>query len=153
MPLHLPAPCELLKSSCCFKRRSRHVERVERSIWVEPRSQKTVANWLSFRIAVDVDRMPCSPLEVNRYFGGKCRLHLHGRIISDVRNEHEAGEKLILMLVPSSYNSFDFQRTTRRCIPEDNPLQILLRLADGDNHHHQLHLVVCSDNKSYNCSF
>jgi hypothetical protein len=33
----------------------------------------------------------CSSLKVNRCFGGTCRLHLQGRRISQVRNQHEAG--------------------------------------------------------------
>jgi hypothetical protein len=32
------------------------------------------------------DITPCSPLKVNRLFGGTYRLHLHGRKISRVRN-------------------------------------------------------------------
>jgi hypothetical protein len=32
---------------------------------------------------------PCSPLEVNRYFRGTCRLHLQGRGVSQVRNQRE----------------------------------------------------------------
>jgi hypothetical protein len=39
------------------------------------------------------DITPCSPLEVNRRFGGKCRLYLQGRRISEVRNQREAGGK------------------------------------------------------------
>jgi hypothetical protein len=35
----------------------------------------------------------CSPLKVNRRFGGTCRLHLQSRRISQARIEHEAGSK------------------------------------------------------------
>jgi hypothetical protein len=36
---------------------------------------------------------PRSPLNVNRRFGGTCRLHLQGRRISQARNQCEAGGK------------------------------------------------------------
>jgi hypothetical protein len=36
------------------------------------------------------DITPCSPLRVSRRFRGICHLRLHGRIISQVRNQHEA---------------------------------------------------------------
>jgi hypothetical protein len=36
---------------------------------------------------------PCSPLKVNRRFGGTCRLHLHGPKISQARNKCEEGRK------------------------------------------------------------
>jgi hypothetical protein len=35
------------------------------------------------------DIAPCSPLKVNRRFGGTCRLHLQGRRISRARNQRE----------------------------------------------------------------
>jgi hypothetical protein len=40
--------------------------------------------------AVFWDITPCSPLKVNRRFGGTYRLHLHGRRISRVRNQRES---------------------------------------------------------------
>jgi hypothetical protein len=36
------------------------------------------------------DITPCSPLKVNRRFGGTCRLHLQGRRISKERNRRES---------------------------------------------------------------
>jgi hypothetical protein len=33
------------------------------------------------------DTTPCSPMKVNRRFGGTCRLHLQGRIVSQTRNQ------------------------------------------------------------------
>jgi hypothetical protein len=36
-------------------------------------------------VSVFWDITPCSPLEVNRRFRGTCRLHLHGRRISQAR--------------------------------------------------------------------
>jgi hypothetical protein len=36
------------------------------------------------------DITPCSPLKVNRRFGGTCRLHLHGLRISQAINQHKA---------------------------------------------------------------
>jgi hypothetical protein len=35
------------------------------------------------------DITQCSPLKVNRRFGGTCRLHFQGRRISQARNQHE----------------------------------------------------------------
>jgi hypothetical protein len=35
----------------------------------------------------------CSPLKVNRRFGGTCRLHLHGRRKKQKRNQHEISSK------------------------------------------------------------
>jgi hypothetical protein len=40
------------------------------------------------------DITPCSPLKVNRRFGGTCRLHLQGRIISRARYQHESRANL-----------------------------------------------------------
>jgi hypothetical protein len=36
--------------------------------------------------SISWDTKPCSPLKVNRSFGGICRLQLHGRRISQERN-------------------------------------------------------------------
>jgi hypothetical protein len=90
---------------------------------------------LSRRSSIFWDITLCRPLEVNRRFGGTCRLHLPGRKISQARNQHEAGSKQIhatcLMLVScfaytlalnmewtySSETSVGLQRTTRRYIP------------------------------------
>jgi hypothetical protein len=36
------------------------------------------------------DKPPCNPLKINRRFGGTCCLNLHGRKISQERNQHEA---------------------------------------------------------------
>jgi hypothetical protein len=76
---------------------------------------------------------PCSPLKVNRYFGGTCCLHLQGRKIGQARNQREPESKQSFTLVSclaysstlkmeatcSSETSADFQRTTRRYISED----------------------------------
>jgi hypothetical protein len=61
------------------------------------------------------DKTPCSPLKVKRRFGGKCRLHLQGRRISQPRRQYEAGTK-------------HFQRTTRNYIPEDRTLKFICGL-------------------------
>jgi hypothetical protein len=53
--------------------------------------------------------MSCSPLKVNRRFGGTCRLHLQGRRISRARNQCKSRWQAEL-----SERSVDFQRTTRR---------------------------------------
>jgi hypothetical protein len=44
----------------------------------------------------------CSPLKVNRRFGGICRLHLQGRRISHARKRYEAGSKQSNRLVEIS---------------------------------------------------
>jgi hypothetical protein len=62
------------------------------------------------------DITPCSSFKFNRRFGGTYRLHLQGRRISRARNQHEGDRKQSLMPV-------DFQRTTRRYIPEDSTFQ------------------------------
>jgi hypothetical protein len=86
------------------------------------------------------DIRPCSPLKVNRYFGGTCRFHLQSRRISQERNGREAGSKqryftllscltyssiLKMKATCSSETSVDIQRTTRRYIPEDRTLHYL----------------------------
>jgi hypothetical protein len=87
------------------------------------------------------DITPCSPLKVNRHFGGTCRLHLQGRKISRTRKQRESKRKTVLLancfharvlvrliLQPwrwrryVSVTSVDFQRTTQCYIPEDSSL-------------------------------
>jgi hypothetical protein len=60
------------------------------------------------------DITPCSPLKVNRHFGGTYRLLLQGRRISRARNQRESRWQ--------AETSVDTQRTTRRYIPEDSTL-------------------------------
>jgi hypothetical protein len=40
-----------------------------------------------------LDITPCSPLKVYRRFGGKYRLHIHGRRINQATRQHEACSK------------------------------------------------------------
>jgi hypothetical protein len=47
-----------------------------------------------FKSSVFWDTTLCSPLEVNRRFGGTCRPHLQGRRIRKARNQHEAVRKV-----------------------------------------------------------
>jgi hypothetical protein len=74
------------------------------------------------------DITPCNPLKSNKYFGDRCRLHLQGRRIS----QEETSMKLVasrpcliyfsilkLYATCSSETSVNFQRNTRRYIPED----------------------------------
>jgi hypothetical protein len=73
------------------------------------------------------DITPCSPLSVNRRFGGSYRLHLQGRKISQARNRCQAGSKENSGLLKTEATCFsemsvDFKRTTRRYIPEDRNL-------------------------------
>jgi hypothetical protein len=58
---------------------------------------------------------------VNRRFGGKYRLHLQGRRISQARNHCEGGSKrnLKMEVTFSSETSVDFERTTQRYILEN----------------------------------
>jgi hypothetical protein len=65
------------------------------------------------------DIMSCIPLKVNRRFGGTYRLIIQDRRISQARNQCEAGRKKSSY---SSETSVDFQRTTRRYIPEGRTL-------------------------------
>jgi hypothetical protein len=39
------------------------------------------------------DITPCSPLQVNRLFGGTSLLHLQGQRVSEARNQLESGSK------------------------------------------------------------
>jgi hypothetical protein len=59
------------------------------------------------------DITSCIPLKVNRRFEGICRLYLQGRRISQARNQGEVRWKA---------EPVNFQRTTRRYIPEDRTL-------------------------------
>jgi hypothetical protein len=83
------------------------------------------------------DIMPCSPLKVNRRFGGNCRLHLECRRISQGRKQRSAYDQVFIQVsclaylstlkmeaVYSSETFFDIQQTTRRYIPEDRTLKI-----------------------------
>jgi hypothetical protein len=76
------------------------------------------------------DITQCSPLKVNRHFGGICSFHLQGRRVYQARNQRKAGRKqslaysstLNMEATCSSKTSADFQRTTRRYFPEDRTL-------------------------------
>jgi hypothetical protein len=77
------------------------------------------------------DIMPCSPLKVNRRFGGKFRLHLQGRRASKARDQHGPGSfawcilhvalllRLILKMEATctSETLVDFKRNTLSYIP------------------------------------
>jgi hypothetical protein len=52
-------------------------------------------------------------LKASHRFGGTCRLHLQGRIVSRTANHRKRMWQA---------ESVDFQRTTRRYIPEDKSL-------------------------------
>jgi hypothetical protein len=80
------------------------------------------------------DITPCSPLKVNRRFGGTYCLHLQGRRISRARRLCLSpaytlvscaaySTTLKMDAICSSETSVDFQRTTRCYIPEDSTLQ------------------------------
>jgi hypothetical protein len=75
-----------------------------------PKSNRNFRELVGFKVMTGVvvrnsvfgDITRYSPLEVNGHFRGMYRLHLRGWRVSQVRNQHEAGSKLI---------SCDFQRT------------------------------------------
>jgi hypothetical protein len=82
-------------------------------------------------------RTPCSPLKVNRRFGGTCRFYLKGLRTSQAETSVEQVaitarltlvsclaifSTLQMEMICISETSVNFQRTTRRCIPEDRSL-------------------------------
>jgi hypothetical protein len=52
---------------------------------------RSVLTAVAMKSSVVWDITLCSPVEVNRRFGGTSRLHLQNR--SNARNQHEAGSK------------------------------------------------------------
>jgi hypothetical protein len=72
------------------------------------------------------DITPCSPLKVNRRFGGTHRLHLQYRRIKETKpclppaftHVFCLSYSSTLKAICSSETSADFQRTTRRYMPE-----------------------------------
>jgi hypothetical protein len=73
------------------------------------------------------DIMPCSPVKVNRRFGGFYCFYLHDRRVNQIRDQHGAGSKQRLAYssvfkmkpVCSTETSVDIHRNTRRYISED----------------------------------
>jgi hypothetical protein len=67
------------------------------------------------------DITPCSPLNVNRCFGGTYDLHLQGLTISPARYQRESRQQaeptLKMETIYSSKTSVDFQWTIQRYIP------------------------------------
>jgi hypothetical protein len=92
------------------------------------------------------DITPCSPLRINQRFGGKYRLHLQGRKISQARNQHESrcqachllacwfaepiSSTLNMEAICSSETLVETQRTTWRHIPDDDTLHYILNLTN-----------------------
>jgi hypothetical protein len=73
------------------------------------------------------DITPCSPLKVNRCFGGACRWFFAWLILSTLKMEATC----------SSETSVELQRTIRRCIPEDRTLCWNVYLQqDAERHRH-----------------
>jgi hypothetical protein len=80
------------------------------------------------------DTKSCSPLKLNRRFGGTYRLHLQVRKISQTRTQRESTwqselgwfSTRNLEAICSSETSVVFQRTTRRYIPEHSTLLLAL---------------------------
>jgi hypothetical protein len=73
------------------------------------------------------DITSCSPLKVNRRFGGTYRLHLHEYVLTAFRliSFSAYNSTLRMEAICSSETSVDFQRTTRRNISGDRTLQWL----------------------------
>jgi hypothetical protein len=65
--------------------------------------------------------LSCSPLKVNRRFGGTCRLHLQRWRVVQAWNQHEAGSKYSFAEDRAclSEMSADFERTTQPYIAEN----------------------------------
>jgi hypothetical protein len=70
------------------------------------------------KISIFWDITPCRPLKVNRRFWGTCRLHLY------VESCLAYSLTLKTEAMCSSETSADFQRTTRRYIPEGRTLHL-----------------------------
>jgi hypothetical protein len=73
------------------------------------------------------DITTCSPLEANRRLGGTCGLNHLGLFATRFMlvSYLAYSSNLKIKTTCSSENSTEFQRTTRRYIPEDKTLQIL----------------------------
>jgi hypothetical protein len=80
------------------------------------------------------DTTPCSLLKVNYSFGGRYRLHLHGRRINQSINQHEECNLVfflilcsfliwLIFITRSSERSVYFQWTTRRYFSEGRILE------------------------------
>jgi hypothetical protein len=84
----------------------------------------------SLMSCVSLHTTHCSHLKVNWCFGGTRGIHLQDWRISQARTQHEACNKLCLayssvLKMDATYSSemsVDFQRNTRRCIPENRTL-------------------------------
>jgi hypothetical protein len=74
------------------------------------------------------DITPCSPLKDNRHFEGTCRLYLQRALCLPhaftLVSCLACSSTLKMKATRSSQTSVDFQRTTRRYIPEDSTLQL-----------------------------
>jgi hypothetical protein len=86
------------------------------------------------------DITPCTPLDVSQSFGETCRLHIQGRRVIQVRNQHEPGIKkssarsqtLKMEVICSLETPVDFHHTTGRYITEDpTNHEFLLSLNDS----------------------
>jgi hypothetical protein len=73
------------------------------------------------KISIFWDITPCTPLKVNRRFGGTNCLHLQGRRINQVRNPREAGSKKSNLYL-ENLSFYMKLRTTRSYTPEDGTL-------------------------------
>jgi hypothetical protein len=88
-------------------------------LWFEVFTEVVIKSTVFWNITL------CSPLNVNRRFGGKYRLHIQGRRISRARNQRESRWQaysctLKMEAICSSETLVDIQRTTRRYISEDS---------------------------------
>jgi hypothetical protein len=95
--------------------------------------------------SISWDITPCSPLKVNRRFGGTCRFHFQNRISQETSVKAGGKESHLSLCLPAAFTlvsclaysstlkmevtcfsetSVDFQRTTRRYMPGDTTLQM-----------------------------
>jgi hypothetical protein len=96
---------------------------------------KSRSSWLSsflnplaamvIQVSVFWDKTPCSQLKVNRRFGETCRFQRHL-----LHADFLLGSSFALKMEATcpAETSVNFQRTTRRCIPKNRTLFVLLLL-------------------------
>jgi hypothetical protein len=96
------------------------------------------------------EKMSCSPLKVNRRFGGTSSLHIQGprvalfatcfRLVSCLA----ISWTLKVEVTCSSDTSVDFQRSTRRYIPEDRPLHTMAVRTPLNRHYTGVGTKTCN---------
>jgi hypothetical protein len=83
------------------------------------------------------DITPCSPLKVNRRFGGTCRLRCQSRRISKARNQRETGVKQNVLVSYSLIHEWEATYTSETSV-DFNGLYGVISLKDRT-----LHVYLC----------